>query len=38
MLYKLIEDHFDFLDGDSLFIAFDSVMKFKKKFAKECDR
>jgi len=33
MLYKLIDEHFDFLGGDSLFIAFDSVMKFKKKFA-----
>lgn len=38
MLYKLIEEHFDFLSGDSLFVAFDSVMKFKRKFAMEDDR
>ena len=38
MLYKLIEEHFDFLDGNHLFIAFDSVMKFKKKFSQEADR
>ena len=38
MLFKLIDEHFDFLGGDCLFIAFDSVMKFKKKFELESDR
>ena len=38
MLFKLIDEHFDFLGGDCLFIAFDSVMKFKKKFEQESDR
>ena len=38
MLCKLIEEHFDFLSGESLFRAFDTVMKFKGKFAQESDR
>ena len=38
MLYKVIDEHFDFLSGDTLFIAFDSVMKFKGKFAHEDNR
>ena len=29
MLCKLVSEHFDFLSGDSLFAAFDSIMKFK---------
>ena len=38
MLHKLIEEHFDFLSGRSLFFAFDSVMKFSDKFADEANR
>ena len=38
MLYKLIEEHFDFISGDSLFTAFDTVMKYKGKFNQEADR
>ena len=38
MLCKLVEDHFDFISGNSLFAAFDSVMKFKNRFTSESDR
>lgn len=38
MLCKLIDEHFDFICGSSLFKAFDSVMKFKDKFNQETDR
>lgn len=38
MLCSLIDEHFDFLSGDSLFMAFDSVMKYKAKFNREADR
>lgn len=38
LLCGLIEEQFDFLDGDSLFKAFDSVMKCKNKFEAPEDR
>jgi len=38
MLCKLVDDQFDFLSGDSLFTAFDSVMKYKARFNSESDR
>ncbi len=38
MLYKVVEEHFDFLSGRSLFFAFDTVMKYPNKFADESDR
>jgi hypothetical protein len=38
MLIVVIEEHFDFLSGESLFRAFDTVMKFKGKFNLESDR
>lgn len=38
MLCKLVDEHFDFISGDSLFKAFDSVMKYKLKFSQESDR
>ena len=38
MLYGVIEEHFDFLSGRSLFFAFDAVMKYPNKFACEADR
>jgi len=38
MLSRLVSEHFDFLDGTSLFTAFDSVMKFPMKFKDEGDR
>ena len=38
MLAKVINEHFDFLSGDSLFMAFDTIMKYKGKFSQEEDR
>mmetsp|Transcript_1512 Transcript_1512/g.2206 ORF Transcript_1512/g.2206 Transcript_1512/m.2206 type:complete len:82 (-) Transcript_1512:674-919(-) len=38
MLSKLVDEHFDFLSGASLFAAFDTVMKYKQKFSCESDR
>ena len=38
MLHKLVNEHFDFLSGASLFTAFDSVMKYKGRFNQESDR
>ena len=38
MICSLIDEHFDFLSGNSLFMAFDCVMKYKGKFAREEDR
>ena len=38
MLCKLVDEHFDFISGSSLFAAFDSVMKFKARFNNESDR
>ena len=32
MLSQLVSEHFDFLSGDSLFVAFDRVMKTPGKF------
>ena len=38
LLSNLIEEQFDFLTGASLFKAFDTVMKCKKKFEHPADR
>ena len=38
LLCGLIEEQFDFLDGESLFKCFDSVMKCKNKFESGDDR
>ena len=38
MVLSLIEEHFDFISGDSLFLAFDTVMKCKHRFDVEGDR
>ena len=38
MINQLVADHFDFLEGDSLFNAFDTVMKMPGKFKTQQSR
>lgn len=38
MIYKLIQQYFDFFDGHTIFNAFDAIMRYEKKFEKKEDR
>ena len=38
LVFDLIKEYFDFFDGNTLFNAFDAVMRYDKKFEAKEDR
>ena len=38
MINQLVQEHFDFLEGENLFMAFDTIMKQQSKFKSAASR